>query len=853
MADGTACTSDGDPCTDDICVNGVCDNPPVDCDDEDECTSDFCDPDLCGSDCPCVHECIPHQPCSLEILTPDVYVCPGGTGVIEFRVTNSAPCGLIMTTTLSPDAGNLIDILAVNPSSLSRWYGPHQTLPDETLPPFTAEVTIDPASAFGTGTVKVSVENNLGPCSEVCDSGTVTVHVVPPIDLVFLGLPEENEETVGGYICVNDDDDNNNQTFDKDDTGPTAGEDDLVPLIIDVHANLQGTLTLSIETGAELIALYEAENRSTPLTLPVNWQVDGPFTTVVFVEGISVSNVLRDLWFRLAFEGNGEGCDDEVRATVVRVDLDIDTDNTNARQAPDRSDAEDVLENFTGQPPRPGKYIPANWDNDDDPEPFYGVDTVHERIDDLGDGFNAEGENGNDDDQNPNEDDFIPIILELPQPLDLATARLRIYYASSPRASMTIRDDPPYDAPNRRHHSVTGGFRIWTKYGNETRDFASILQGGDYVPAYEENGDVFSASDLGFVGGARVVTLYVEGLTARDDAGSDEILVELDPDGPGPAGFVCYDYVRLTVLRVSFVAINPTNRTGFDHTINPCGLMVPMPGGDVAWTDVVSEGGGWVKLRVTQPGIVQIPTSAHLGDFRLEITSASEGATVVEAYADTTDELALATLRVHTLPQKEARVAFHRVSDIAGHASSLTPTDAQAILFRMNQIWDHQANIRFVPDPPKFESDPPVQQDLGPVVQFYDQPGPPCSQTDQADVRLVWVNELADYGWDIFSCWEYEQDCAPDEDDTDNQAWGASGADYATTDEDMPMDSYAHEGGHYFLLDNPHFLHPYTGNLDADENGDWSIHNNLMEDVGPSALRVHITLRQAILANGSRP
>ncbi len=324
VADGTACTSDGDPCTDDICVNGVCDNPPVDCDDEDECTSDFCDPDLCGSDCPCVHECIPHQPCSLEILTPDVYVCPGGTGVIEFRVTNSAPCGLIMTTTLSPDAGNLIDILAVNPSSLSRWYGPHQTLPDETLPPFTAEVTIDPASAFGTGTVKVSVENNLGPCSEVCDSGTVTVHVGKWVDLEIEGLSEDDEEDPGAFVGVNGDDDDENGTPDKDDAGPTTGEDDLVSLTVVADGSLTGTLTLSVAAGAGRIKVYESADRSNPVTLPQSWDLAGfpkTFTAVYYVEGVPASSTLRDVEFDLVLGGTSVVCQDDVKLTVIGGDL----------------------------------------------------------------------------------------------------------------------------------------------------------------------------------------------------------------------------------------------------------------------------------------------------------------------------------------------------------------------------------------------------------------------------------------------------------------------------------------------------------------------------------------------------
>ncbi|HUU84316.1 MAG TPA: hypothetical protein VM243_12505 [Phycisphaerae bacterium] len=46
---GTECV-DGDPCTDDVCQNGFCVNPPIDCGDGDACTDDTCSGGVCLHD-----------------------------------------------------------------------------------------------------------------------------------------------------------------------------------------------------------------------------------------------------------------------------------------------------------------------------------------------------------------------------------------------------------------------------------------------------------------------------------------------------------------------------------------------------------------------------------------------------------------------------------------------------------------------------------------------------------------------------------------------------------------------------------------------------------------------------------
>ncbi len=59
--DGTGCDDEGNPCTEDVCVDGVCTHPPKDCDDDRECTSDGCNAET-GA---CVNlDLAPGTPCS---------------------------------------------------------------------------------------------------------------------------------------------------------------------------------------------------------------------------------------------------------------------------------------------------------------------------------------------------------------------------------------------------------------------------------------------------------------------------------------------------------------------------------------------------------------------------------------------------------------------------------------------------------------------------------------------------------------------------------------------------------------------------------------------------------------------
>ena len=92
------------------------------------------------------------------------------------------------------------------------------------------------------------------------------------------------------------------------------------------------------------------------------------------------------------------------------IDLDIDSDNTNALDPPDRNDLEDLIESI---PENPGKVVLLNeGDSDQD-----GIPNIE-------DGYNADGIAGTSDDESGC-DHFTPMVLEL-KAFDPLTAEVRL-------------------------------------------------------------------------------------------------------------------------------------------------------------------------------------------------------------------------------------------------------------------------------------------------------------------------------------------------------------------------------------------------------------------------------------------
>jgi hypothetical protein len=213
------------------------------------------------------------------------------------------------------------------------------------------------------------------------------------------------------------------------------------------------------------------------------------------------------------------------------VDLDIDSDNNNGFNPPDRSSFEDEIEDspaLPGTPGLPGKIMPVN-DKDSDGDTIPG----------FADGFNLTGDG---DPTNPDyisaNDKFVPLVLEISKGVDLSKAHINITYSDCDPEAVW------FDG-NAWQPGGSGNLRIWKKDGSQHRNPASANASGDYVPSGTYN----DPTKLGFSSGNRIVTLYVEGIRPSTEQGDQRISVELD-DGTGTVHSKKSDAVRITVVKV---------------------------------------------------------------------------------------------------------------------------------------------------------------------------------------------------------------------------------------------------------------------------------------------------------------
>ncbi len=527
------CEPDPDPCCNvpDPCCG-------VDCNDGNSCTQDICDengecqnpclPDCggCGQnkvcfDCGCVS-----GNCSFQVIEEDS--CPGGTVEMELLGSCNPDCGP-MTFSMVKSV-QYLDVTL--PGSIPC---------DGTVHQETVTVRIDEDAPPDVYSFRILGMTPLAQCEYI-----VNFNVVECVDLSYDGVADEDETDPGGFLCVNDDDDDDNDTPDKDDAGPTLNENDLKPLVLSLNPGWSqaGVVLLQCRVGCDKLRFYEGPDRSNPFTLPIQWSVPHPdLPKTLYVEGIKKSTALRDVEIEARFNGGGTECKDVVRLTVVQVDLDVDSDNTNPAVdfGPQRNQGEDDIED---KDDLSGRIVWVN-NNDDD----------RDNVADFGDGYNLDAANPNDD-ANADEEGFVRMVFEVPPTVDLTLAQVRITYPASDPAGATVITTPPNIAP------AAGNLRIWTENGNSARN-SGVIPSGDFVPG----GGTYAASALGLSNAMRIVNLWLEGIRPSAMIGDQRILFEIDPDGPnGPADF-CGDAVRVTVSQLEILAWDSatTSMTLADH------------------------------------------------------------------------------------------------------------------------------------------------------------------------------------------------------------------------------------------------------------------------------------------------
>lgn len=157
-------------------------------------------------------------------------------------------------------------------------------------------------------------------------------------------LPAPNEENPGAYIVFNGDDDNNNSVPDKDDSGNVAAEDDLEPMTIwpGLGSVNSGSLTLEAVAGGVKVKVWDNADKSGAVPLPKTWPASATIPSTLYVEGYDGSDSERDLALRFRYSGSFT-CDDNLKATITQVELDVDCDYDG-----DIDDADEIIELSAG-------------------------------------------------------------------------------------------------------------------------------------------------------------------------------------------------------------------------------------------------------------------------------------------------------------------------------------------------------------------------------------------------------------------------------------------------------------------------------------------------------------------------
>jgi hypothetical protein len=211
-------------------------------------------------------------------------------------------------------------------------------------------------------------------------------------------------------------------------------------------------------------------------------------------------------------------CTATTNLTILKCDLDVDSDNNNAVANPDRNDTEDGMEEATGTG-QYGKFVMVNQNDDDkDGIPDYSdLEVV------------ASGSVSG----SANEGQFVPLKLELQPDLDWSTVKVQFDYDGN--ASMDTTPFSGVDIGNGYKNytgAKTGKIRIWKDCApSDSRDALN----------YVLNGTEYTASALGFSDSANEKTFYIEGINPVEKS-------EITATVKIGTSFTCSDKVVVTVV-----------------------------------------------------------------------------------------------------------------------------------------------------------------------------------------------------------------------------------------------------------------------------------------------------------------
>jgi len=147
----------------------------------------------------------------------------------------------------------------------------------------------------------------------------------PIVDLSIPGVAESEEETIGGFIGLNDDDDNSNMQPDSEEIGPVDTEDDLKVINLRVDDNVtpsitKGQATLIAGSGLSKTRIWVDANKTAEVELPATYSLT-ELPQRLFIEGVNSSDALRDEELTLSYSKEEEVFTDKVKLSVMHAEF----------------------------------------------------------------------------------------------------------------------------------------------------------------------------------------------------------------------------------------------------------------------------------------------------------------------------------------------------------------------------------------------------------------------------------------------------------------------------------------------------------------------------------------------------
>jgi hypothetical protein len=210
----------------------------------------------------------------------------------------------------------------------------------------------------------------------------------------------------------------------------------------------------------------------------------------------------------------------------------IDSNNDDGMAAPTPANTPADEQKIANDANKPGKLVTVN-----------SADKNSDGVPDFAEGF------GNYADVTPTADEgagFVPVTVALPEWIDAAHVSLSLTYSASNPNDISVSGSGTTADPYI-FHPAAGDLRIWTKDESQSRDAASVADGGDWV----KSGESFDGSKLTWNG--NLATLWVEAITTSAAIGDRQIKATLIATAGALNGSGANSSVRLTAFDTQLV------------------------------------------------------------------------------------------------------------------------------------------------------------------------------------------------------------------------------------------------------------------------------------------------------------